>query len=180
MRGLSIWDANPRVVEHLRDSRHLFHDHVFNHSYPHDWRGKSPVIFRATEQWFIGVVEKRGVEKGPEWWTIKISVGMGLQPGSMQRQEIKLTERGFGLGDWAFAGYASEDQAEADKLAGRNIEILWPGNDQWYRAQVLAQAPDKHGRFRLPALSGCELAADDGPTRDAWAAAIRSAIAAPG
>ena len=98
------------------------------------------------EQWFIGEVEKRGVEKGPEWWTIKISVGMGLQPGSMQRQEIKLTERGFGLGDWAFAGYASEDQAEADKLAGRNIEILWPGNDQWYRAQVLAQAPDKHGR----------------------------------
>ena len=98
------------------------------------------------EQWFIGEVEKRGVEKGPEWWTIKISVGMGLQPGSMQRQEIKLTECGFGLGDWAFAGYASEGQAEADKLAGRNIEILWPGNDQWYRAQVLAQAPDKHGR----------------------------------
>ena len=44
----------------------------------------------------------------------------------------------------------------------------------------LDAAPDKHGRFRLPALSGCELAADDGPTRDAWAAAIRSAIAAPG
>ena len=55
MRGMSIWDANQKVVEHLRDSGHLFHDHMFTHSYPHDWRGKSPVIFRATEQWFIGV-----------------------------------------------------------------------------------------------------------------------------
>ena len=46
--------------------------------------------------------------------------------------------------------------------------------------QPLDAAPDKHGRFRLPALSGCELAADDAATRDAWAAAIRGAIVAPG
>jgi len=55
LRGLSIWDANPKVVEHLRGSGHLFFDHKFMHSYPHDWRSKTPVIFRATEQWFIGV-----------------------------------------------------------------------------------------------------------------------------
>jgi len=55
LRGLNIWKANSLVVEHLRNSGHLFYDHKFTHSYPHDWRGKSPVIFRATEQWFIGV-----------------------------------------------------------------------------------------------------------------------------
>jgi len=33
----------------------MFYQHQFTHSYPHDWRGKSPVIFRATEQWFVGV-----------------------------------------------------------------------------------------------------------------------------
>ncbi len=54
-RGMLIWDANPKVVEALRASGHLFYDHKFSHSYPHDWRGKAPVIFRATEQWFIGV-----------------------------------------------------------------------------------------------------------------------------
>ncbi|HVZ94135.1 MAG TPA: isoleucine--tRNA ligase [Phycisphaerales bacterium] len=54
-RGLLIWDANPQVVEALRASGHLFFDHKFTHSYPHDWRGKTPVIFRATEQWFVGV-----------------------------------------------------------------------------------------------------------------------------
>ncbi|MDZ4831325.1 MAG: isoleucine--tRNA ligase [Phycisphaerae bacterium] len=55
LRGIDIWSANERVVEHLRDSGHLFFDHKFTHSYPHDWRSKTPVIFRATEQWFIGV-----------------------------------------------------------------------------------------------------------------------------
>ncbi|MDX2114463.1 MAG: isoleucine--tRNA ligase [Planctomycetota bacterium] len=55
LRGNLIWDANPEIVEALRRSGHLFYDHKFMHSYPHDWRGKSPVIFRATEQWFIAV-----------------------------------------------------------------------------------------------------------------------------
>ncbi len=53
--GKNIWKANSEIVEHLRRSGHLFHDHEFVHSYPHDWRGKSPVIFRATDQWFVGV-----------------------------------------------------------------------------------------------------------------------------
>ena len=55
LRGKSIWKANAEVVEHLRDSGHLFHDHKFMHSYPHDWRSKGPVIFRLTEQWFVSV-----------------------------------------------------------------------------------------------------------------------------
>lgn len=55
LTGKKVWDANPLVVDHLKTSGHLFHDHKFMHSYPHDWRGKTPVIFRATEQWFIGV-----------------------------------------------------------------------------------------------------------------------------
>ncbi len=55
LRGMSVWDANGKVTEHLRESGHLFFDHAFTHSYPHDWRSKTPVIFRATEQWFVGV-----------------------------------------------------------------------------------------------------------------------------
>ena len=53
--GMSIWEANAKVVDHLRASGNLFHAEAFVHSYPHDWRSKTPVIFRATEQWFIGV-----------------------------------------------------------------------------------------------------------------------------
>ncbi|MCC6676989.1 MAG: isoleucine--tRNA ligase [Phycisphaerales bacterium] len=55
LRGRDIWQCNPEIVKHLRDSGHLFYDHAFTHSYPHDWRSKTPVIFRCTEQWFVGV-----------------------------------------------------------------------------------------------------------------------------
>jgi len=55
LRGKSVWEANKLVVDRLRESGHLFHAHQFLHSYPHDWRSKTPVIFRATEQWFVGV-----------------------------------------------------------------------------------------------------------------------------
>ena len=55
LRGMNIWEANEKVANHLRDSGHLFYSHRFTHSYPHDWRSKTPVVFRCTEQWFIGV-----------------------------------------------------------------------------------------------------------------------------
>ena len=64
LRGKDIWKANDEIVGRLRDSGHLFFDHKFSHSYPHDWRSKTPVIFRCTEQWFVGVdrVKKGGGE----------------------------------------------------------------------------------------------------------------------
>jgi isoleucyl-tRNA synthetase len=55
LRGVSVWDANKKVTDWLRQSGHLFFDHTFTHSYPHDWRSKTPVIFRCTEQWFVSV-----------------------------------------------------------------------------------------------------------------------------
>ena len=55
LQGMKIWDANKKVVELLRNSGHMFFDHVFTHSYPHDWRSKTPTIFRCTEQWFVSV-----------------------------------------------------------------------------------------------------------------------------
>ncbi|MEL6544631.1 MAG: isoleucine--tRNA ligase, partial [Myxococcota bacterium] len=55
LQGQNIWKANDGIVEHLRESGHLFFDEKFKHSYPHDWRSKTPTIFRATEQWFIAV-----------------------------------------------------------------------------------------------------------------------------
>jgi len=55
LQGKDVWAANDLVINRLRDSGHLFHSLRFTHSYPHDWRSKTPVIFRSTEQWFIGV-----------------------------------------------------------------------------------------------------------------------------
>ncbi|HLT26911.1 MAG TPA: isoleucine--tRNA ligase [Zeimonas sp.] len=53
--GMSIWDANPRIVEHLRESGTLFDAWDYTHSYMHCWRHKTPVIYRASSQWFAGM-----------------------------------------------------------------------------------------------------------------------------
>ncbi|HWC65447.1 MAG TPA: isoleucine--tRNA ligase, partial [Thermoanaerobaculia bacterium] len=58
--GTKVLDANPRVVEDLRAAGALVHaDASFRHEYPHCWRCRNPVIFRATEQWFVDL-EKPG------------------------------------------------------------------------------------------------------------------------
>ncbi len=57
LAGADVWKANQVVSQHLRSSGHLFYSHTFTHSYPHDWRSKTPVIFRCTEQWFVKVDE---------------------------------------------------------------------------------------------------------------------------
>jgi len=53
--GLSIWEANPRIVEHLRERGVLFDTWDHTHSYMHCWRHKTPVIYRASSQWFAGM-----------------------------------------------------------------------------------------------------------------------------
>ena len=53
--GMSVWDANKVVIETLAASGSLLASARLNHSYPHCWRHKTPVIFRATHQWFIGM-----------------------------------------------------------------------------------------------------------------------------
>ena len=58
--GLSIWDANPKIVAKLREVGALFHEEPYIHSYMHCWRHKTPVILRATTQWFAGMDEVPG------------------------------------------------------------------------------------------------------------------------
>jgi isoleucyl-tRNA synthetase len=53
--GLSVWDANRVIIDALNDNARLLKLDQLTHSYPHCWRHKSPIIFRATRQWFIGM-----------------------------------------------------------------------------------------------------------------------------
>lgn len=52
-QGTLVFDANPLIVERLRESGHLLHSGKLHHSYPHCWRTKKPLIYRATPQWFL-------------------------------------------------------------------------------------------------------------------------------
>ncbi len=53
--GLGVFEANPRIVDFMRDRGVLLFTENYNHRYPHCWRCKNPVIFRATPQWFIAM-----------------------------------------------------------------------------------------------------------------------------
>jgi isoleucyl-tRNA synthetase len=73
--GKSIWDANAEIIEDLKRKGLLLHQSWIVHRYPHCWRCKSPLILKATTQWFIRVPEIRDaliaenerVEWIPEW-----------------------------------------------------------------------------------------------------------------
>jgi len=77
LEGVHVNAANDRIVELLRESGKLLNAVRFQHSYPHCWRHKTPLIFRATPQWFISLDQNHlretsleaiaGVRWFPEW-----------------------------------------------------------------------------------------------------------------
>ncbi|HEX9082043.1 MAG TPA: class I tRNA ligase family protein, partial [Holophagaceae bacterium] len=79
LEGKNIFECNPLVVDRLRREGRLLHEESLTHSYPHCWRTKTPILFRATEQWFITMdselngkgrtLRELGLEgvKGTEW-----------------------------------------------------------------------------------------------------------------
>ncbi|RMG31165.1 MAG: isoleucine--tRNA ligase [Gammaproteobacteria bacterium] len=80
--GEHVFEANAHVIEVLKQKGALLHQESLRHSYPHCWRHKTPIIFRATPQWFIGM-DTRGLRERaleairevtwiPEWGRVRI------------------------------------------------------------------------------------------------------------
>lgn len=59
--GLHIWKANPVITEALQNAGRLMAHSKITHSYPHCWRHKTPVIYRAAAQWFVRMDEGSGL-----------------------------------------------------------------------------------------------------------------------
>lgn len=53
--GMNVWQANDVIIDSLKDSGSLLFLEKIDHSYPHCWRHKTPIIFRATAQWFVAM-----------------------------------------------------------------------------------------------------------------------------
>ncbi|NNN45965.1 MULTISPECIES: isoleucine--tRNA ligase [unclassified Vibrio] len=80
--GQHVFKANDAVVEVLKERGALLHHHAYEHSYPHCWRHKTPIIFRATPQWFVSMdqaglreqalSEIKGVKWMPDWGQSRI------------------------------------------------------------------------------------------------------------
>ena len=80
LRGMSVWKANEKVAKFLDNAGLLVLQYTVTHSYPHDWRSKTPTIFRATEQWFIAVDRPVG-EGGPSLRALALDAVAGKEGG---------------------------------------------------------------------------------------------------
>jgi isoleucyl-tRNA synthetase len=97
--GKTVWEANPLVLEILQARGALLAQERLEHSYPHCWRCHKPVIFRATEQWFIGMERNdfrqraleaiRNVRWMPAWGEERISNMIAARPDwCISRQRV--------------------------------------------------------------------------------------------
>ena len=97
--GKTVWEANPLVIEMLQERGALLAQENIAHSYPHCWRCHKATIFRATEQWFIGMDNNelrakaldaiRAVKWQPEWGESRISNMVSSRPDwCISRQRV--------------------------------------------------------------------------------------------
>lgn len=101
MQGMNIFKANPLIIEKIKASGHLLAHKDITHSYPHCWRSKTPLIFRTTAQWFIGIDQEtteirkntlkamEQVQFFPEWGKARFEAMMQNRPDwCVSRQRI--------------------------------------------------------------------------------------------
>src|SRR3954466_4468412 len=101
--GQQVFKANPAIIELVKSKGALLHADKIQHSYPHCWRCHNPVIFRATEQWFIGMegklaggtlreralAEIKKVKWDPAWGEERISNMIATRPDwCISRQRV--------------------------------------------------------------------------------------------
>ncbi len=149
--GLTVFEANPKVIEKLEEVGNLLNAKKITHSYPHCWRCKKPVIFRATTQWFIGM-EKNGLRQRaldairnkvqwiPTWGEERIYNMIEQRPDwciSRQRQ--------WGVPIVALlcesCGHAWHDAAWMHEMADRFARHA-TGCDYWYESDIADVVPE--------------------------------------
>jgi len=77
--GMNIWKANPKVVEKIDEVGALFHSEKYDHSYMHCWRHKTPIIYRASTQWFVAMDEPPGFNGNKPAETLRASALRGIE-----------------------------------------------------------------------------------------------------
>ncbi len=138
--GLSTDDANKKILEHLSETGHLFASEQIIHQYPHCWRCKQPVLYRATQQWFCSVEDFK-----PE--TLKAISGVEWIPGW---GEDRIAGMVRDRSDWCisrqrtwgvpipifFCGDCGETLVTDDSIKAVSELFRKEGSDAWYTKEA--------------------------------------------
>lgn len=154
--GLSIWDANPKIVEALKLAGSLMLVQKLPHSYMHCWRHKTPIIYRATSQWFAGM-DVTPTDGGP---TLRESALAGIDATAFYPAwgRARLHAMIANRPDWTLSRQrqwgvpmAFFVHKETGELHPRTVELL----------EQIAQRVERHGIEAWQSLDPRELLGDE-------------------
>ena len=157
--GTLIWDANPRIVADLEEEGRLIASGEVEHSYPHCWRCKNPVVFRATVQWFLSIdhedLRERALEEieGVDW--IPASTVNRIRTMVESRPDWCLSrQRAWGVGiPVVYCRDCEQPLLDAGLVRHVGERIRAEGSDVWFAAGVEELLPEG---TRCPACDGGE------------------------
>ncbi|MFQ5830325.1 MAG: isoleucine--tRNA ligase [Candidatus Methylomirabilia bacterium] len=141
--GMTVWDANPEIVEHLSRMGRLLAFQEVTHTYPRCWRCKRPTVFRATEQWFISLdrdgLRQRALEAIrkvrwiPSWGEERIAKMVATRPDwCISRQRV------WGVPIVAFYCTTCEALMLEERLVEHVATLMrqGQGGDVWYSREA--------------------------------------------
>jgi isoleucyl-tRNA synthetase len=130
--GLHVEDANPEVLKDLESEGALLEQNVIQHSYPHCWRCKKPLLFRTTTQWFLSVDHGGLREK-----TLEAIETVRWSPGSSQNRILGMIQN---RPDWCLS-------RQREWGVGIPVLICNKCNEPLLRKDVVDMVADKVGEF---------------------------------